>query len=132
MQYRFFSNGFKKRCDFPIEFIDVVYDDVVDRSQFRPDSENIRNQLLSNSGVSAIGSYDDPDNPPDDIEVSIRTGKFDKVEVNNIMRSKIIDWQKENSNKKADELKKQVESVSKARQDYLDKMTGFKGMPVEG
>ncbi len=106
----------------------VNYDDIVDRSTFssESDKEEIRRfQLVGAS--SGVGSYDDPKNSPSDLEVQIRSGKFDKAEVSDIIRHKEKEIKKSQSDfeksKKEDELK----AISDARQEYMDKVIGFDG-----
>lgn len=62
---------------------EITYDEIVDTTNFIIDSENIRNNMIANSG--AIGTeqlqYDDPNNLPSKRAVKIRSGKLDKAEV---------------------------------------------------
>ena len=63
----------------------LKYDDVVDRSTFSIDSDrdNARKTLLM--GASSQGAYDG-DIIPTDLEVQIRSGKFDKAELSKLQR----------------------------------------------
>lgn len=132
MQYRLCSNGKSKVAFFDTEVKVIDYDDVVDRSQFRPDSENIRNKTLSNLGAGAMnGVYDDDPDSVTDEEVAIRSGKLDRTEIQRIIDNKVKEYSDENienaKKKEADRLKK----LNDARQDYLDAKTGFMGLPQE-
>lgn len=107
----------------------VVYDSVVDKSQFRPDSEQVR--LFKNSGQGSSGNphydSDNGDEMPTDLEVRIRTGKLDKAEISQIQQGLKNDIKSDVSDTKKELKKKKLEDVSQARQEYLDKATGFKG-----
>lgn len=125
------SNGDRKLCTY--DFISVPkmkYDDVVDRSSFRPDSEQIRNFALSSTGAYGSPVYD-KDEPSDDV-VRIRSGKLDKAEVGILMKYKAEQYSKESDNKEKTRLQKESESIAKSRQDYLDKVTGFAGVKPQG
>lgn len=63
------------------------YDDPVDRSQFRPDSEQVRAFQLTGSGSNSTPLYDNPDEMPSDLAVMLRSGRFDKAEVSKIMQN---------------------------------------------
>lgn len=104
-----------------------IYDDIVDRSQFRPDSEQTRIFQLTGSGAQGKPSYDSEE--PSDIAVMIRSGKFDKAEVANIMRNRADEFAKENDSKKADKKAKELQELNDARQAFLDQKTGFTGVP---
>lgn len=104
-----------------------VYDDIVDRSQFRPDSEQTRIFQLTGSGSQGNPSYDKEE--PSDIAVMIRSGKFDKAEVANIMRNRADEFAKENDNAKKEKMAKELKEVNDARQAFLDQKTGFTGVP---
>lgn len=129
MAYILTSTGFKEKA-----FINkpkIEYDDIVDKSSYRQDSENIRNFISNGSGSSGEPLYDDPDNMPTNLEVSLRSGKFDKGEVSQMImkKEKEVDQAKDNDIKKAENDK--LEKINKARQEYLDKKTGFSGQPME-
>lgn len=61
----------------------IVYDKIVDTTNFIMDSENIRNNMIANSGATGAETlqYDDPNNMPSKRAVKIRSGKMDKAEV---------------------------------------------------
>lgn len=103
------------------------YDDPVDRSQFRPDSEYVRAFRLSGGGSEGIPKYDSEDSLPSDLEVAIRSGKLDKAEISQIQLQKAEEIKQASDSKKAEISKKKAEKIADARQDYLDKATGFKG-----
>lgn len=126
----FHENIFSRRWsesgsfDFKILFPDFKYDDILDKSSFRPNSENIRQASLSGAGVKT-GVYDDSDNLPSDLMVRIRSGKLDRAEIaQEIEKAKNDAISKVNDFEKASALKK-AEDISRARQDYLDSRTGF-------
>lgn len=121
-----FENGVPKMIPFNVNSGSIPYDDVVDKSQFRPNSESMRS-VSSLVGSSGDGIYDDPDNPPDEIELAIRSGKLDKAEIDMLLTEKaqnIIDSDTKAQREKALEEK---EAIISARQEYLDNATGFKG-----
>lgn len=106
----------------------LKYDDVVDRSTFSIDSDrdNARKAMLN--GSSTVGAFDG-DNVPTDLEVQIRSGKFDKAEISKIQR---IEKQKFLESKDKIESERSVEKlerINNARQEHLDKITGFSGQP---
>lgn len=107
----------------------IIYDDIVDRSSFRPDSEQVRQFHLSGSGSVGQPVYDDSDNLPTDLEVAIRSGKLDKAEISQLQQIKADEIDKSVTKAKKIKAIKEAEDVSKARQDYLDKATGFTGVP---
>lgn len=102
------------------------YDDPVDRSQFRPDSEQVRQFRLSGAGSSGTPVYDD-DSLPTDLEVDIRSGKLDKAEISQLQLAQEAKMKETSDKKLAAEEKKKADEINKARQDFLDKSTGFKG-----
>lgn len=108
----------------------VVYDDVVDYSSFRPDSEQTRNMALAGAGSTGQGVYDGDKIPSDDV-VRVRSGKLDKTEVAKLQKQLLETYSDENDKKIADAKNKELEAINKARQEYLDKATGFSGMPKQ-
>lgn len=126
LRHRPTNTGGFEQFDFDCSVPEVAYDDIVDRSTFSPESdkETIRTSIAQGAG-SGLGSYDDPDNLPSDTEVLIRSGKLDKSEVSDLIRSRTNDIKKlqsdEEKQKASDELKK----ISDARQAHLDAMVGF-------
>lgn len=108
---------------------EIKYDSVVDRSQFRPDSENVRNFGLSGAGSGSQGSFDSPDREPSDLEVRIRSGKLDKAEVGIVLKQLSESYQKENESAIKAKKQKELQAIADSRQEYLDKVTGFSGVP---
>lgn len=102
------------------------YDDPVDRSQFRPDSEQVRQFRLSGAGSSGTPLYDG-ENLPTDLEVNIRSGKLDKAEISQLQLVQEAKMKETSDKKLASDEKKKADAINKARQDFLDKSTGFKG-----
>jgi len=124
------ENGKSFRFKIPLpSSASIVYDDIVDRSSFRPDSEQVRQFHLSGSGSVGQPVYDDSDNLPTDLEVAIRSGKLDKAEISQLQQIKADEIDKSVTKAKKIKAIKEAEDVSKARQDYLDKATGFTGVP---
>lgn len=131
MQYRINSCGRSSSHFFDVELKKIRYDDVVDRSQFRPDSENIRNRTLSSLAGSYKGVYDDNPDEVSDEEVMIRSGKLDKTEIQKLFNSKVAEYSEQNEKDKKQKEIDRVEKLNKARQDFLDSKTGFTGIPQE-
>lgn len=109
---------------------DPEYDDIVDRTDFRPDAETVRGSSVS-SMPAMKGIYDyeggkvTDEKRPSDIIMALREGKLDKADLPAIesqLRKEILDENNE-LQRKADEAA--LASISKARQDYLDSLTGF-------
>lgn len=113
-----------------------VYDDVVDKSEFRPDSDVVRSALSSGS-VSTTGEYDFKDGKiPEDYEPSqvildLRNGRLDKADVQKIKQSLdkdiAVEAAKDAERKELDKADK----ILKARQSHLDELTGFDSSSVE-
>lgn len=123
------SDGQKIFSSFNFKKVDKIkYDDIVDRSQFRPDSEQTRNLALAGAGSSGQGMYDN-DNLPDDDVVRVRSGKLDRTEVAQLIRQKAEQFDNENVKEIADKKAKERQAIVDARQEYLDKATGFSGSP---
>lgn len=106
------------------------YDDIVDRTDFRPDAETVRGASIS-SIPAMKGVYDyeggkvTDDKRPSDIIMALREGKLDKADLPAIESQLKAEIQNENNElqRKADEAA--FECIAKARQDYLDSLTGF-------
>lgn len=124
MFYRNYSIG---DYDESIVVISPVYDSVVDYDSYIPDSEVVRNFGLSGSGSVGTPQYDDNDNLPSDELVSIRSGKYDRTEVDAIVKRKVAEAKTDVKNDKEAKARKKAEAIDKARQDYLDKSVGFDG-----
>ena len=125
------DSGLVKAIDFDLAIPEVNYDDVVDRSTFRPDSESVRQSVLSGSGFGLKGVYDDPSELPSDLEVSIRSGKLDKAEVSQIIIKKTRNAKDSVNKEREAALIAEKERIVEARQEFLDKATGFKGATPE-
>lgn len=104
----------------------IVYDDPVDRSSFRPDSEQVRLFHMTGQGSTGNPVYDDKELPTD-LEVKIRSGKLDKAEISQLQQQKKEEVKEAADSAKKEKKQKELESVNNARQEYLDKATGFKG-----
>lgn len=125
-QYYIYPDGHSEQRGFVVTVSPSDYDDPVDRSQFRPDSEETRMFRLTGSGSSGTPLYDG-DNIPTDLEVDIRSGKLDKAEISQLQLQHEKEILAESDKKKAEIKKKEKEAISAARQEFLDKSTGFKG-----
>lgn len=126
LRHRPSDKGTFEQFEFDCSVPEVSYDDIVDRSTFSPESdkETIRTFISQGSG-SGIGSYDDPDNLPSDTEVLIRSGKLDKAEVSDLIRSKTNDIKKLQSDEEKQKAFDELQKISDARQAHLDAMVGF-------
>ena len=109
---------------------DPVYDDIVDKTDFRPDAETVRGASLSSiPAMRGVFDYEDgkvsDEKRPSDIIMALREGKLDKADLPAIESQLREEIQNENDNlqRKADEAA--LASIAKARQDYLDSLTGF-------
>lgn len=106
------------------------YDDIVDKTDFRPDAETVRGTSISSlPAMRGVFDYEDgkvtPENTPSDIIMALREGRLDKADLPAIesQLKKEIQNEQNELQKKADEAA--LASISKARQDYLDSLTGF-------
>ena len=117
-----------KRVHYPIPRIKMKFDDIVDRSTFtlEADRENARKSILM--GQSMKGVFDG-DSMPTDLELSIRSGKLDKAEIDDAKRAIQRDIKKDSDSVKKDKVEKQSQKIEAARQEHLDKLTGFTGIP---
>lgn len=106
------------------------YDDIVDKTDFRPDAEVVRGSSISSiPAMKGLFDYEDgkvtDDKRPSDIIMALREGKLDKADLPAIESQLKQEIQRENDElqRKADEAA--LASISKARQNYLDSLTGF-------
>lgn len=106
------------------------YDDIVDKTDFRPDAETVRGSSISSlPAMKGVYDYEDgkvtDSHRPSDIIIALREGKLDKADLPAIESQLRDEIQNENDElqRKADEAA--LASISKARQDYLDSLTGF-------
>lgn len=129
MQY-LISGYTVKRVDYPIPRIKMKFDDIVDRSTFtlEADRENARKSMLM--GQSMKGVFDG-DSMPTDLELAIRSGKLDKAEIDDAKRAILRDVKKDSDSVKKNKAEKQNEKLESARQEHLDKLTGFTGIPQD-
>ena len=119
-----------KRVYYPIPRIKMKFDDIVDRSTFtlEADRENARKSMLM--GQSMKGVFDG-DSMPTDLELAIRSGKLDKAEIDDAKRAIQRDIKKDSDSVKKDKAEKQSQKLDSARQEHLDKLTGFTGIPQD-
>lgn len=111
-------------------FKSPVYDDIVDKSEFRPDAETVRGASISSvPAMKGVYDYENgevtAEKRPSDIIMALREGRLDKADLPAIesQLKKEIQNEQNELQRKADEAA--LASVSKARQDYLDSLTGF-------
>lgn len=117
--YYFVDNEGNKQATKPEERATPKYDSIVDYSSFRPDKEEERIARITGEG-GKIGRYDTEGKIPSDLIVDIRQGKYDRAEVQEIVKQK------------GEELEEQQKNaISEARQEYLDQKTGFTGQRQE-
>lgn len=129
MIYRYNNFGFLDSRLYP-EVLSPEYDSVVDSSSYRPDAENTRHFLLSGSGTCSTPLYDENPDSVSTTELLLRQGKLDKGEISQLILQKKADYQESISEHKKELALEEVKKLNEARQDYLDKATGFKGQPV--
>lgn len=129
MIYRYNNSGFLDSNLYPKVF-SPEYDSVVDSSTYRPDSENTRHFLLSGSGTCSTPLYDENPDDVSSIELLLRQGKLDKGEISQLILDKKADYKESISEHKKELVLDEVKKINEARQEYLDKATGFTGQPV--
>ena len=108
------------------------YDDIVDKSEFRPDSETIRGLKLSvGSGVTDKGLYDYSEGKIPDVDtvtpelIALRNGKLDKADVQKLSQEADEALKESMSNAEREKLLAEKEAINNARQSFLDEQTGF-------
>lgn len=115
--------------DYSYPLLSPVYDKVVDRSTFVPDSETTRIKAISGAGSVANPLYDKEE--PTKLEIALRSGKLDKAEVQKIQDGLAKDT-KESMEKLNKDLKKEKSSrVEKERQKAVDSVLGFDSSNVK-
>lgn len=127
-KYYYVNNeGETIKCDLPTEQ-ETKKDSVVDYASFRPDNEEERIfRLTGQGGNGNIGKYDKEESMPSDLIVKIRQGKMDKAEVQQVLENKKEEYKESKKKEKLEEAKR----IEEARQEFLDKKTGFEGKPQE-
>lgn len=88
-RYFFNLNGKVELKNFIQPLNQIPMDSIVDKTHFRPDSELVRTSSLSGSGFGSQGVFDDSEHLPSDFEVSMRSGKFDKAEINQRLKDSV-------------------------------------------
>lgn len=116
----------------PSPIPEIVYDDIVDDSDFKPTAEQIRdNEFRSN------GSALDPDSlqydyeagkvikeKVSDVVLALRNGKLDKADIQVLDNALSNKLEKSASDKRDSDVLKQEELASKNRTAALDKALG--------
>lgn len=116
-QYILNSDGTSKETNEKITKEKIEYDNIVDRTHYVTNKETIRQtKITSDTSEGQTPIYDDHE--PTQLEIALRSGKLDKADVHQLQ----LKMQEEikTGNEKA-----KAEALEKARQDYLDKATGF-------
>lgn len=124
--------------DFSLGLPNVVYDDIVDSSNFHPDEDLLRS--VSKGQVSMnVGSYDyDSDKVPfsdkdtvSPVIVALRNNKLDKADVQKLKQ----DMEKMSKDESSSAIEKKnlekLDKINKSRQDYLDSVMGFDSSSVD-
>ena len=107
------------------------YDDIVDKTEFRPDSENVRSARASGGAMSGGGLYDFPDGVVSDSDsvtkeiIALRNGRLDKAEVQVLKEQTDEALKAAVSEAKERKLLEQKEALVEARQSFIDDLTGF-------
>lgn len=107
----------------------LVCDDIVDKSNFRPDSYS---HLSLSAQGSSVGSFDYPDGTvsvertPTDVEIAIRNGKLsdraDLAKAQELLSKDAQDIIDESASKSA---KAKADKIAQARQAVIDESLGF-------
>lgn len=128
---RFSKPYSSETLDFENDFLDFC-DDIVDKSEFRPDSETIRGMKLSaGSGLTDNGLYDYPEGKIPDVDtvtpelVALRNGLLDKADVQKLSQEADEALKESMSNAEKEKLLAEKEAINNARQSFLDEQTGF-------
>lgn len=133
-----------KRYSYPLVFgssswsplSSPTYDDVVDKSEFRPDSDVVRSALSSGT-ISGVGEYDFKDGKipqgyePSQVILDLRNGRLDKADVQKIKESLDKDIAVETAKETERKELEKADKILKARQTHLDKISGFDSSTVE-
>ena len=107
------------------------YDDIVDKTEFRPDSENVRSARAAGGAISGGGLYDFPDGVASDSDsvtkeiIALRNGRLDKAEVQALKEQTDKALKDAVSEAKEKKLLEQKEALIDARQSFIDDLTGF-------
>lgn len=114
------------------------YDDIVDKSEFRPDSETVRGLKLSaGAGVTDKGLYDYPEGKIPDVDtvtpelIALRDGRLDKADVQKLSQEADDALKESMSNAETEKLLAEKEAINNARQAFLDEQTGFNPNSIE-
>ena len=130
--FRYSTSGMQtKRVEYSFKFSSPKYDSIVDRSNFSIDAdrENVRKSMLSGSSLLSDNAYDSPDNPPSDLEVKMRSGKFDKAEIQMIQKRLAKDVSEAATEQDKKTAQDRLNKINEARQTHLDKLVGFTSQP---
>lgn len=111
---------------------EIVYDDIVDDSDFKPTAEKIRDQKFSSNGSSAdldslpydYPAYEVIKEKVDDITLALRNGRLDKADVQKLNEAMTGVLDKQFKDSKASSELKAAELASKNRTAALDAALG--------
>lgn len=111
---------------------DIVYDKIVDRSDFKRGQDKERAaRLTADTGSTTNGVYDFPDGKydekkaPTDVELALRNGKLDKADVDTLKRLQVEQAEKENSQAVKDSEQSENDRINDERQKFIDDKMGF-------
>lgn len=114
------------------------YDDIVDKSEFRPDSETVRGLKLSaGAGVTDKGLYDYPEGQIPDVDtvtpelIALRDGKLDRADVQKLSQEADDALKESMSNAEKEKFLAEKEAINNARQAFLDEQSGFNPNSIE-
>lgn len=117
-KYKLNADGTSEETQERWKIKEINYDNIVDRSRFIIDSESIRQKKISGDAIGTAQNLAYDTVEPSDLEIAIRSGKLDKADIH----QEQIKLQKQ---VKKESKKRQKEAIETARQEYLDKQTGF-------
>ena len=124
-----FPNRYKDKFVFQST---IVYDDIVDRTDFKIGQDSARNQRIGDTGGSlGDGLYDfGGDKKPQidsisNAELTLRSGALDKADVDTLSRVMKKAAQMEVDENVKQKLAKEKQDLNDARQSFIDKQTGF-------
>lgn len=117
-KYKLNTDGTSEETQERWKLKEIEYDEIVDRSRFIIDSESIRQKKISGDAIGTTQNLAYDKSEPSNLEIAIRSGKLDKADIH----QEQLKLQKE---VKQESKKRQKEAIEAARQEYLDKQTGF-------
>lgn len=109
-----------------IRIVAPKYDDIVDKSDFKPDSENKRSVRASGGNAGLKGVYDSDEKSKSDdlltklsdVELMLRSGKLDKADVQ-VLREAYNEISAKNIDSKKDEAALKASDARSAKVDKI-------------